>query len=202
MSYFFIIRRFPLFGTCGCRRPTGVAINPNQGSGVRVSKTNHSQSAGIFAVDFAVRPEMLPPPRPTARGTVPATYDKGMLCRLPMCRTDGAASLYRRKIVCTGKPWPSHAVAVANVASPPPRMAVVCPERTPAAPHYHAGASRVPVVLISLFSRAWRDPPDRQLPGGNMQWNAQSIAASHARYGLAGGGTDNIVSPPRQPQCF
>jgi hypothetical protein len=38
----------------------GVAINPNQEPGVRVSRTNPSLCAGIYAVDFAVRPEKLP----------------------------------------------------------------------------------------------------------------------------------------------
>ena len=34
-----------------------------QGSGVRVSKAKHSLSAGIYAVDFAVRPEKSATPR-------------------------------------------------------------------------------------------------------------------------------------------
>ena len=33
-----------------------------QDSGVRVSKANHSLSAGIYAVDFAACPEILPRP--------------------------------------------------------------------------------------------------------------------------------------------
>ena len=42
-----------------------MAINPNQGSGVRVSRTNLSLIAGIYSVAFAVRPEKLPRPQET-----------------------------------------------------------------------------------------------------------------------------------------
>ena len=41
-----------------------VAINPNQGSGVGVFRTNPSLSTGMYAADFAVRPEIWPRPQP------------------------------------------------------------------------------------------------------------------------------------------
>ncbi len=40
--------------------PGGVAINPNQASAVRVVRMNPSHGAGIYAANFAVRPEKLP----------------------------------------------------------------------------------------------------------------------------------------------
>ena len=61
----------------GLRPATGRGNKSKPGSGVGVSRTNPSPSAGMYAVDFAVRPEKLPRPgnlgyKPECNATTPA----------------------------------------------------------------------------------------------------------------------------------
>ncbi len=53
-------------GELFAKTQAGVEITPNQRSGARVFRANPSLSAGIYAADFAVRPEILPRPSQTS----------------------------------------------------------------------------------------------------------------------------------------